>query len=105
MQRDTDRAILIEFFAGTPTSITALLKVLDDDTRWLAKRQGTNTGRAILDVIPGRHPEHLRKLFDELSEVWLNRLNRSDRFIAIATAELLNSVRNNTFHGGKEPEN
>jgi len=105
MERGTDRATLIEYFGGAPDKVAAVLGGLREEIYFLATRRGTNTGRPILDVIEGRHPEHLRKLFDELSEVWQGKLKRSDRWIAIGTAELLNAVRNNTFHGGKEPEN
>jgi hypothetical protein len=103
-QPTTDRVTLITYFERTADNVVAVLDDHQADVRWLAQRTGSHTGRAILDVIPDRHPEHLRGLFDDLSRAWLSQWKRSPTFVARATAEVLNTVRNNTFHGGKAPE-
>jgi hypothetical protein len=102
-QPDTDRVAVIQFFESQAHTIVALLKNLSDSTAWLAERKGTATGRAILDV---HHysPQHLRQVFDDLAEVWSGRTDRKPRWIACATAEMINHIRNNMFHGVKAPE-
>lgn len=71
---------------------------------WLAERMGTGTGMPILDVY-SYSPPHLRRLFDELAQVWSGRSTRRPRWVACATAELVNHIRNNMFHGLKVPDN
>ena len=46
----------------------------------------------------------VRRDFDELAMVWLGQLQRKPRWIASKTAEMVNHVRNNMFHGVKVPD-
>jgi hypothetical protein len=102
-QPDTDRIAVIQFFESQADTVVTVLKNIPDSTAWLAGRKGTGTGGAILDV---HHysPQHLRKLFDDLAEVWSGQTARKPRWVACATAELINHIRNNMFHGVKAPE-
>jgi hypothetical protein len=83
--------------------VLAALAGLPEHTTWLAHRKGTSTGEPILDVNP-YSPNHLRRDFDELSAEWLDQLKRKPRWIAGKTAEMINHVRNNMFHGAKAPD-
>ena len=79
------------------------LAELPEQTTWLARRQGTGTGKPIFDVNP-YSPCHLRGDFDELSAVWLGQQKHKPRWIARKTAEMINHVLNNLFHGAKAPD-
>ena len=100
---DTDRKALIEYLESRPDSVLDVLAKLPDQLNWLAQRKGTGTGQPILDV-NSYSPQHLRGLFDVLAEVWSGRDSRKPRWVANATAEMINHIRNNMFHGLKIPD-
>jgi hypothetical protein len=43
-------------------------------------------------------------LFDDLALVWAGQAQRKHRWVANATAELVNHIRNHMFHGVKDPD-
>jgi hypothetical protein len=102
-QPDTDRIAAVQYFEKRAGLVLASLSRLQEQTVWLARRQGTATGKPILDVSP-YSPAHLRRDFDELAAVWLGQLKLKPRWIAGKTAEMINHVRNNLFHGAKAPD-
>ena len=102
-QPDTDRIAAIQYFDTRANSVTAVLSQMAEQTQWLASRRGTQTGEAILDVHAWARP-HLRQDFDELAQVWFGQAQRKPRWIASKTAEMLNHIRNNMFHGLKLPD-
>lgn len=51
-----------------------------------------------------RAPHNLRPKFDTLALVWSRRATRKPRWITDATAEMINHVLNNMFHGVKTPD-
>ncbi len=102
-QPDNDRKAVIQYFKSHAKQVASVLAKLPDKTGWLAQRKGTGTDQSILDV----HlysPQHLRPLFDTLANVWSGQTARKPRWIANATAEMINHIRNNMFHGGKNPD-
>ena len=94
---DTDRKALIQFLESRADSLLVVLAILPDQVKWLAQRKGIGTGKPILDV-GSYSPQHLRKLLDDLAQVWSGRVTRKPRWVAKATAEMINHVRNNMFH-------
>jgi hypothetical protein len=102
-QPDTDRIAIIQYCETHADAIADVLGTLHDETAWLAQRRGTGTGQPILDVNP-YSPGHLRCDFDELALVWSGKKDHKPRWIANRTAEMVNHVRNNMFHGAKAPD-
>jgi hypothetical protein len=99
-QPDTDRIAIITYFEERAEAVVAVLGNLPEQVAWLAARKGTGTGKPILDVHPYSR-RHLRRKFDELALVWSGQATRKPRWVAIATAEMINHIRNNMFHGLK----
>ena len=100
---DTDRLAIIQYFEERAEAVEAVLHGLPEQVAWLARRRGTGTGQPILDVQP-YSPQHLRRTFDDLALVWSEQARRKPRWIANATAEVVNHIRNNMFHGVKAPD-
>lgn len=100
---DTDRTAIIHYFQLRADSVVIVLGRLPEQVGWLAQRTGTGTGQPILDV-NSYSPQHLRRLFDELAQVWSGKAARKPRWVANATAEMINHIRNNMFHGLKVPD-
>ncbi|HCC56910.1 MAG TPA: hypothetical protein DEQ47_06530 [Solibacterales bacterium] len=100
---DTDRIAIIQYFDERAEAVVAVLGKMPEQVAWLAARKGTGTGQPILDVQPFS-PQHLRQKFDELALVWSGQATRKPRCVAIATAEMINHIRNNMFHGVKAPD-
>jgi hypothetical protein len=100
---DTDRKAVIQYLESRAGAVEDALGACQDDTAWLAKREGTSTGGRIVDVYEAS-PQHLRETFDVLAAVWAGQMTRKARWVANATAELLNHVRNHMFHGVKNPD-
>jgi hypothetical protein len=98
---DTDRIAIIQYFEERAQAVEAVLQGLPDQVAWLARRKGTGTGQPILDV---QQHSHLRRTFDDLALVWTGQAKHRPRWIANATAEMVNHIRNNMFHGGKAPD-
>lgn len=102
-QPDTDRKAIIQHFESNAERVVEVLDTLTDNNRWLAGRRGTVREGHIVDVYPGS-PPHLRELFDTLSLVWEGNAKRKPVWVARATAELINHIRNHVFHGVKCPD-
>jgi len=102
-QPDTDRKAIIQYFESQAQSVAAVLGDLPEQVTWLGQRRGTGTGQPILDV-QSYSPQRLRRLFDDLAEVWSGAAIRKPRWVASATAEMINHIRNNMFHGLKAPD-
>ena len=101
-QPDTDRKAIIRYFEENADSVAKALRDSSAETSWLAQRRGTGTDEAILDVYNSL--SHLRKVFDDLSQVWSKQATRKPRWVAFAVAEMINHIRNNMFHGRKNPD-
>lgn len=102
-QPDTDRKAIIHYFESHDLVMSQVLGTLREELSWLAQRKGTGTGQPILDVQPDS-PQHLRRLFDDLAQVYSGDAKRKTKWVACATAEMINHVRNNMFHGLKDPD-
>lgn len=102
-QPDTDRKAVIAYFESNAEDVERVLQGMAGDTTWLSKRRGTGTGQPIVDVYVFS-PQHLRAVFDDLASVWAGQAQRKPRWVANATAELVNHVRNHMFHGVKDPD-
>ena len=100
---DTDRKAVIQYFETNAMAIAEVLTKEPGSVVWLAQRKGTETGMPILDVQPHSRP-YLRPLFDDLAQVWSGNSSRKPKWIARATAEMVNHIRNNMFHGIKAPD-
>ncbi len=102
-QPDVDRKAIIQYFDSHAEAISGVLRALNVETQWLSQRRGTSTQEAILDV-HYYSPRHLRQIFDTLAQVWSGSTNRKTRWVTCATAEMINHIRNNMFHGLKAPD-
>ena len=102
-QPDTDRKAIIQYFEAHTEAVASVLGRLREQVAWLAQRNGTGTGKPILDVSQ-YSPQYLRQLFDDLAKVWSGGASRKPKWIARATAEMINHIRNNMFHGLKAPD-
>lgn len=102
-QPDTDRKAVIQYFESHADEVADVLDKLRDKTGWLAHREGTGTHQPILDVYD-YSPQHLRCLFDTLAQVWSGQAIRNPRWVAQASAEMINHIRNHMFHGLKSPD-
>jgi hypothetical protein len=102
-QPDVDRIAIIHYFENRSEDILDAFKDISENLKWLAERKGTGTALPILDVNP-YSPQYLRQVFDELSLVWTGKKVHKPRWIANAVAEMINHVRNNLFHGAKDPD-
>jgi len=100
---DTDRIAVIHYLEAHADEVVQILAKHPEQTGWLARRTGTGTGKPILDVHP-YSPQGLRQTFDTLALVWVGKATRKPRWLACATAEMINHVRNNMFHGQKAPD-
>lgn len=101
---DTDRAALLRISQARAAAIVQSLGGVSEHLTWLARRRGTRRGDPIVDVHDyARHRDHLRTRFRWLSQHYTGSRNYKSGLIVEATAELLNHVRNNLFHGIKDP--
>ncbi|MFZ0246384.1 hypothetical protein [Candidatus Binatus sp.] len=100
---DTDRIAIIRYFVDRSEAVANVLADFPEEVAWLAVRKGIGTGQPILDVLPP-DPHNLRPKFDQLALVWSQQATRKPRWIADATAEMINHVGNNAFHGAKTPD-
>jgi hypothetical protein len=105
-EADTDRKTIVQYFENRNAVIAAVLQKLPEQTGWLAARRGTGTGGPILDVnVVNTYTTELRRELDELALFWSgNDKPRKPGWIATRTAEMLNHIRNNLFHGIKAPD-
>jgi hypothetical protein len=102
-QPDADRKAIIQYFESHALTLAKVLVNLSGDVVALGKRKGSGTGMPLLDVQP-YSPPHLREVFDVLAKVWAGAEKRKDRWVGCATAEMVNHIRNNVFHGVKAPD-
>jgi hypothetical protein len=103
--KDTDRAAVIRLSQKTANGIFKALQDVRGELMWLAARKGTSRGDPIVDVhesAPNR--DHLRTRFRWLAEHYADKRQCKPGLIVEAVAELLNHVRNNLFHGIKNPD-
>lgn len=102
---DTDRAAIIRLCQANADKIFTSLGDCRGELMWLAARKGTSRSDPIVDVhdcAPNR--EHLRTRFRWLAEHYAGVRECKPGLIVEAVAELINHVRNNLFHGIKDPE-
>ena len=105
-EADTDRKTIVQYFENRNAVIAAVLQNLPEHTGWLAARRGTGTMGQILDVnLVNTYTTELRRELDELALFWAGGDKpRKPGWIATRTAEMLNHIRNNLFHGIKAPD-
>lgn len=102
---DTDRAAVLRLSQAHADTIMDRLGEVSAEMQWLAARKGTRRGDPIVDVHDyARHRDHLRTRFQWLAEHYGGARNCKPGLIVEAVAELINHVRNNLFHGIKDPE-
>lgn len=101
---DTDRAAVLRLAQTHAKPILTSLAEVSDELAWLAHRKGTRRGDPIVDVHDyARHRDHLRTRFQRLAEHYTGARTCKPGLIVEAAAELINHVRNNLFHGIKDP--
>ena len=101
---DTDRAAVLRLSQAHADAIFTSLTQVSGELRWLAARKGTVRGDPIVDVHDcARHRDHLRTRFRWLAEHYSGIRQCKSGLIVEAVAELMNHVRNNLFHGIKDP--
>lgn len=101
---DTDRRAILRLSASCRAAIFSQIDSLKDELSWLAKRKGTRRGDPIVDVHDSAtRSAHLRELFKKLAEHYSGRDRMKPGRVVDAVIELLNHVRNNLFHGVKDP--
>lgn len=102
---DTDRCAVLWLLQSSRKAIFREIICHRDELIWLANRKGRLRGDAIVDVHDFvRNATHLRQLFSRLSDHYSNRKPAKPGLVAQAVIELLNHVRNNLFHGIKDPD-
>lgn len=91
---NTDRELAIEYFKHHAESVAEVVLTNRVGARSLAMRMGTGGGV----IVDGQQiQEHCRKFRGKV----LGQRDCSATDFAVATAEILNKVRNNLFHGAK----
>ena len=102
---DTDRVAIVRLSQAHADAIFMSLADASGELKWLAARKGTRRGDPIVDVHDyARHRNHLRTRFRWLAEHYAGTRLCKAGLIVEAVAELINHVRNNLFHGIKDPE-
>jgi hypothetical protein len=89
----TDRDRIIDYFKFHAASVRAAVQLKIVEMRRLAERRGRGGGT----VVDGPIQEHCRRFKGAV----LGTSTCTDEPLAEATAEILNKVRNNLFHGNK----
>lgn len=101
---DTDRKAALRFAESFRDEVFRQLNSQRDDLAWLARRRGTRRGDPIVDVHDYcRKRNHLRDRFRRLANHYAGTRTAKSGLIVEAVIELLNHVRNNLFHGIKNP--
>lgn len=102
----TDRTVILHYLVSRPDAVVAVLDKLPEQTKWLAQRKGTATGQPILDVHDTKRNQQTRQALDHLATCWAGKAanQRNPEGVTTCLVELLNHVRNNMFHGRKDPD-
>jgi len=101
---DTDRRAVLKLSAAFSESMFREIDSCQDDLNWLAKRKGTHRGDPIVDVHDFKRAPGLRNLFHVLAAHYSGGNKAKPGRVVEAVVELLNHVRNNLFHGVKDPD-
>lgn len=102
---DTDRRAVLGLSESFREQIFREVDSERDALAWLARRRGTKRGDPIVDVHDYcRNRDHLRDRFRRLAEHYAGTRAAKSGLIVEAVIELLNHVRNNPFHGIKDPD-
>lgn len=102
---DPERCSVLRLAAEHRDTMFREIDSCKDELAWLAHRRGTVLGLPIVDVHEFvRKADHLRRLFATLSDHYLGNGASEPGLIVDAVIELLNHVRNNLFHGLKNPD-
>jgi hypothetical protein len=96
-EEDSDRQCVIDYFLAKKGRVLRAVGRCHKHMTWLARRQGTTYGNAIVDT---GNP-NLRDLYSKVSRHYGEGPRMPDDEHVKAIAELLNKVRNNVFHGVK----
>lgn len=96
-ERDSDRKRMVDYFGDNRGAVVSAVATHRVEMEWVARRRGTKWGGAIVDT----GNQDLRVLFDKLSRYYVDSVPIPDDERVKATAELLNKMRNNVFHGIK----
>jgi len=100
---DTDGQRTHQFLKGNQPAVLRIMDARAEHMKALAERRGTSLGTPVLDVDRPEHhrgQELIRKL-ERFSRHYRSAMPLSDAEKVDALAEILNKVRNNTFHGVK----
>lgn len=102
---DTDRKAVLRLSESRRDEIFREIDLCQADLAWLSGRRGTMRSDAIVDVHDYcRNRDHLRDRFRRLAEHYAGTRLAKPGLIVGAVIELLNHVRNNLFHGIKDPD-
>jgi hypothetical protein len=97
LEADSDRQLVVAYFREQKGQVLVALALRTDQMRALARRRGTTHRNPILDT----GNRKLRDQFAHLANHYSDATRMDDTALVVAVAELLNKVRNNTFHGIK----
>lgn len=102
---DTDRRAVLRLSEAHRDAIFRDVDAERECLSELARRKGTRRGDPIVDVHDYcTNRDHLRDRFARLSAHYSGGQQSKPGMIVEAVVELLNHVRNNLFHGIKDPE-
>ncbi len=102
---DTDRRALLRLSETRRDAIFRGIDSQQEQLQWLAQRRGSHRGDPIVDVHDYcRSHRHLRDRFHRLAAHYSGGRKANPGLIVEAVIELLNHVRNNLFHGVKDPD-
>jgi|GEM_PF-1788672 len=101
-RRDRDGKRIERFLKGNQRGVLQAMDARGEDVAALAKRRGTLSGAAILDIWPERGRAHqLKSKFERFSRHYRGEMALPDDEKVDTLVEILRQVRNNTFHGVK----
>ena len=103
--RDTDRRAVLRLSESCRDAIFREIDSQKEELAWLARRKGTHRQDPIVDVYDFVHSaEHFRDRFRRLADHYSGERTSKPGLVVEAVIELLNHVRNNLFHGIKDPD-
>jgi hypothetical protein len=99
---DTDGKRIALFLKNNPSSVLRAIDARAEQMTALAKRRGRWLDTPVLDIDgETRHSRAVRAKLERFSRHYCSAMRLSDAEKVDALAEILNRVRNNTFHGVK----
>lgn len=102
---DTDRKALLRYCEARRLPVARAMQTRWEDLEWLAHRRSTGSNDPVLDVYGHTtRAVALRMKFAQFAAFSAQDHQRNPAFVAEAVVEILNHIRNNLFHGRKDPD-